>query len=78
MYAPVWKWRSLWHTPAATVLIKTSCGPGFEIWTSSIESGCFTARSTAAFIVPSTGRAGARAAILEARCAAGSTDGRIV
>src|SRR5262249_28875334 len=56
MYEPFWKCRSLWHTPAATVRISTSCGPGLETWTSSITSGCFTARNTAAFISSSLGR----------------------
>ena len=55
----------------------TSRGPGFEIWMSSIVSGCFTARSTAAFMRSLPGRAGARAAILEL-CAPGQpTAGRL-
>src|SRR5579871_1257526 len=44
------KCRSEWQTPAAAVRIRTSCGPGLPICTSSITSGLFTSRITAAFI----------------------------
>src|SRR5258708_10749589 len=44
------KCRSEWHTPAAAVRIRTSCGPGLLIWTSSICRGVRTSLNTAAFM----------------------------
>src|SRR5439155_258203 len=48
-YFPSMKWRSEWHSPAATVRTSTSCGPGEPICTSSMTSAPGICSRTAAF-----------------------------
>src|ERR1700730_15518539 len=49
-HRPSTKWRSLWHTPVATVRTSTSCSRGSSIWISSMLSGLPGPWKTAAFI----------------------------
>jgi len=42
--------RSVWQTPVATILTRTSPGPGVGMATSSIVSGFPNERTTAAFM----------------------------
>src|SRR4051794_20591140 len=49
-YLPSMKWRSEWQQPAATVLMRTSRGPGLSIWTSSMTSSPGMVCRTAAFM----------------------------
>src|SRR5262249_5289325 len=57
---PSMKWRSEWHSPAATVRISTSRGPGSRTWTSSMTSAPGISSRTAAFTTspPSRSRLG--------------------
>src|SRR6516165_1616361 len=48
--SPSTTWRSLWHTPVATVRTSTSRPPGWSMSTGSIVSGSCTLRNTAALI----------------------------
>src|SRR5271166_2239420 len=49
--SPLAAWRSVWQTPFATTLIRTSPCPGVGIGTSSTVSGLLNKCTTAAFIV---------------------------
>ena len=52
--SPCAAWRSVWHTPFAITLIRTSPCPGVGIGTSSIFSGWPNSCTTAAFIILAT------------------------
>src|SRR5690349_7874721 len=51
-HSPFAAWRSVWQTPVATTLMRTSPGPGVGIGTSSMVNGRPKACTRAALIVP--------------------------